>query len=115
MLLPLINEYNMSSAATLVLSMHGIFAALRALATSVGHLAAPSCNRGHVQRAAERRDNYWVVKLAQGARSADVFISDSVEAIVCHRAAPGDRIAQACVRRPVLFRGCKVDLRVRVC
>ncbi|KAK9845263.1 hypothetical protein WJX81_001585 [Elliptochloris bilobata] len=35
-----------------------------------------------------------------------------MEAIVCHRAAPGDRIAQACVRRPVLFQGRKVDFRL---
>ena len=55
-----------------------------------------------------------MVKLAQGARSTDVFVSDLMACIMCHRAAPGDRIAQACVRQPVLFQGRKVDLRVRL-
>ena len=70
-------------------------------------------DQGPVQRAAQQADNFWVVKLAQGARSADVFVSDLMQAIVCHRTARGDRIVQACVRRPVLFQGRKVDLRVR--
>ena len=66
-----------------------------------------------MQRAAQQADNFWVVKLAQGARSTDVFVSDLMACIVCHRAAPGDRVAQACIRQPVLFQGRKVDLRVR--
>ena len=71
-------------------------------------------DQGPVQRAAQQADNFWVVKLAQGARSTDVFVSDLMACIVCHRAAPGDRVAQACVRQPVLFQGRKVDLRVRL-
>ena len=50
--------------------------------------------------------------MAQGARSADVFVTSSAKDIVCHRAAPGDRVAQASVHRPVLFQGRKVDVRV---
>ncbi len=65
-----------------------------------------------VQRAAARRENFWVVKVAQGARSADVFVSSSAKAVMCHRAAPGDRVAQASIHRPVLFQGRQVDMRV---
>eukprot|EP00884_Botryococcus_braunii_P010241 jgi/Botrbrau1/19218/Bobra.0077s0118.1 len=58
-------------------------------------------------------DNHWVVKLAQGARSADACLAHHLPTLLAYRQAPGgDRVVQKYVLRPILYDGRKFDVRV---
>ncbi len=67
-----------------------------------------------LQREEEGADNHWVVKLAQGARSADACLAHHLPTLLAYRQAPGgDRVVQKYVLRPILYDGRKFDVRVR--
>lgn len=67
-----------------------------------------------LQREGAGADNHWVVKLAQGARSADACLAHHLSTLLAYRRAPGgDRVVQKYVLRPILYDGRKFDVRVR--